>query len=770
MRKWIIAITAVIVFIAAAGAAYYVLFVMPFDHAVTTIPQSGAKLIRSDDGTLTLTWPEAENADDYLVEFKIGEDSFWTTRKGNSCVMPDTLVGEGNVTVTITPRREYKTLTGKAMRPCETPLRATYPAALPSLGSLQSVLDPDADTLTLTWESVDGGVYTVLDGDGNEILRTSGGEAVIAFGEDVPMPAKDETVTFTVTCALGGFDVEYESSETETVSTHGEALRGTKLLMDVEELGNNRYKLTWNETKGERYELQMRDPSGRWQTLSTYTDSQELSCVLGPLAPFTDFEVRVTAYGDEPLPGSEFSATPSEMSITTGPSVVYSTVWVMDDLTVWSDPEKTEKVGTAKADKSYCVIDEQSGFFLIYIDGAKGYIDSNYCLINLPDYLGDLVEYDITNSYDSIYMVHDYGIPKMTNTVIPGYEEVASGSTSVVGTRTVRQDVDEEGHRVELPYWADLYASQMVSVEKPSEYLVPLLYPTAQKVLQAALAAREDGYRLKIYDAFRPGRATRFLYDLAQTLLEDPLPEHAYSEMAGAMWLDYYYSLYPDEKPENWPYFGDEAENPEEGDDPGSAEEPTSPEPEAPTEPTDENLPTEGNEPTGDEPTEGDVPPEGTRPSYFAVMTNDGEYKLGNFLARSGSYHNYGLAVDLTLVDIKTGEELQMQTSIHDLSWYSVLKNNNANANLLAKYMTGANLTPLSSEWWHFQDNDTDSKVRGIPQRWEGVTRAGWIADTTGWRYRTSEGEFLADGAFEVDGTTYTFDPQGYANYTSWEQ
>lgn len=757
-KKWTLSITAVIVIFTLLGAAYVLLYVVPYRSAVTVMPQSGAMLNRAPDGTLTLSWPKAENADDYLLEFKIGDDSFWTTRTGTSCVMPDTLVGTGDVTVTITPRREYRTLTGTSMRPCDEPLVATYPAALPTLETLETVLDPDSDTLTLTWQPVEGGIYTVEDSEGNTILRTSGGQAVIHFGDDVPMPKKDEIAAFTLRCSLSGFDVQYTGDVTETVETAGEDLRGTKLIMEMEELGNNRYRFSWNETKGEKYDLQMRAPSGQWETLQTFTDSEELSCVIGPLTPFSDFEVRVTASGGSYLPGSEYSATPSQTSFTTGPSVMYSTIWTMQDLTVWSDTQKTEKVGTALASRSYCVIDEIDGFFLIYTADAKGYIDSNYCLINLPDYLGDLVEYEITNSYDSIYMVHDYGIPKLTNTVIPGYEEVASGSRTVLESRTVRQDVDENGNHIDLPPWADLYASQVVNVEKPSEFLVPLLYPTAQKVLQAALAAREDGYKLKIYDAFRPGVATRFLYDMMESLLQNEIPEHEYSEMAGDMWWDYYYSLYPEERPSDWPTASDvpaEMSNSAQPDEPSE----TSPETPSETESGAEE-PSEG----GDAPT----PPVTDRPTYFFMMTDD-RYKLGNFLARSGSYHNYGLAVDLTLVRIDTGEELQMQTAIHDLSWHSITDENNANADLLAKYMTGCGLTTLFSEWWHFQDNATDSQVHAIPLRWDGVTRAGWIADPNGWRYRTATGEYLKDGVYEVYGSLYIFDADGYSNYTFWD-
>ena len=40
--------------------------------------------------------------------------------------------------------------------------------------------------------------------------------------------------------------------------------------------------------------------------------------------------------------------------------------------------------------------------------------------------------------------------------------------------------------------------------------------------LTAAQAALEDGYRLKIYEAFRPNEATRYLYDTAAAKLADP--------------------------------------------------------------------------------------------------------------------------------------------------------------------------------------------------------------------------------------------------------
>ena len=116
------------------------------------------------------------------------------------------------------------------------------------------------------------------------------------------------------------------------------------------------------------------------------------------------------------------------------------------------------------------MLGEKDGMFAIRLDGKTCYIDSNYCMINLPEYLGPLCAYNITTSYISLYMVPEYGIPNVTGVVTGGYDHVRMAD----GT-----------------------------------YLVPLLYPTAQKLRVAAETARDQGYRLKIYDAYRPPDACR---------------------------------------------------------------------------------------------------------------------------------------------------------------------------------------------------------------------------------------------------------------------
>ena len=97
-------------------------------------------------------------------------------------------------------------------------------------------------------------------------------------------------------------------------------------------------------------------------------------------------------------------------------------------------------------------------------------------------------------------------------------------------------------------------------------------------------------------------------------------------------------------------------------------------------------------------------------PDYYDYLNgevNGHKYDQTDFLAAKTSTHNYGIALDMTLADLNTKDELEMQTGIHDLSIYSVTDYNNDNANMFAEVMKSYGFYPLESEWWHFQDNDS---------------------------------------------------------------
>ncbi len=81
---------------------------------------------------------------------------------------------------------------------------------------------------------------------------------------------------------------------------------------------------------------------------------------------------------------------------------------------------------------------------------------------------------------------------------------------------------------------------------------------------------------------------------------------------------------------------------------------------------------------------------------------------------KRGSMHNYGIAVDITIVD-KNGEELDMgfspfRKSTLELYWqfakykmgFKLSRKQAANRKLLSDTMKRAGFLPLSYEWWHF--------------------------------------------------------------------
>ena len=74
--------------------------------------------------------------------------------------------------------------------------------------------------------------------------------------------------------------------------------------------------------------------------------------------------------------------------------------------------------------------------------------------------------------------------------------------------------------------------------------------------------------------------------------------------------------------------------------------------------------------------------------------------------------HCRGSAVDVTLVDLKTGEKLEMPTDFDDFSSYAdrdysdCTEEASNNARLLEQIMSEYGFKPYSGEWWHFSDLD----------------------------------------------------------------
>ena len=99
---------------------------------------------------------------------------------------------------------------------------------------------------------------------------------------------------------------------------------------------------------------------------------------------------------------------------------------------------------------------------------------------------------------------------------------------------------------------------------------------------------------------------------------------------------------------------------------------------------------------------------------WDAVKNTDQQIYVSN-PAKGGGLHNYGLAVDVTLCDVATGDTLAMGTHIdyfgkraqvryeeEFLADSTLSREAYENRLILRKVMTAAGYKVLLSEWWHF--------------------------------------------------------------------
>lgn len=633
-------------------------FLLPYQLAGNAMPSTGQlTMVQQPEGGWLLSWPEAEGANLYCVEIfqsPTAEDSKLVYREYTGgepqLLLPDLPTGV-DLTLRVGSGNKFRDLLGENVRYGDAYLTASTLFTVPQV----TVLDLDADPLELTVrvdvERSEGAVwqYQLQDVQGNllDTQVTSEDSVTLPFASSPALPEMGESCHLWVQARREEPALLVLGAQTDIPIT-GESLRVQPLTPVLTEVQKNTITITWNESSGDHYEVQLLPPGSQEWTSVCQVSPQETRSYTTLLEPGKSYQYRVVSVDAE----GESLVVSDPVTALGRDRTQYATIWPNRDLTAFDSPSQERVVGTARAATAYCVLEESGGMFAIRLGDEIGYIDSNYCMINLPEYLGSLCVYNITNSVYSIYAIHEFPIPNVTGVVTGGYEDV----------------YQEDG-----------------------SFLVPLLYPTARKLLSAAQSAIDQGYRLKIYDSFRPYRATQEIYDLTSLILDTPLPDTTYTG-----------------------------------------------------EPRDsiDDLPTSGTL------------------TYGRVMTGSG-YALGSFLAAGGSTHNQGVALDLTLEVLETGEQLQMQTAIHDLSHYSVLTQNNAPADLLKQIMTDAEFGGLFSEWWHYQDNDARGELTPTYLS-SGVSAECWMKDDTGWKYRGPKGSYCVGQTLTISGRTYTFDSDGY--------
>lgn len=523
---------------------------------------------------------------------------------------------------------------------------------------LSEKIDTDNKRVELSWivlADAISEIYKVDDAGERELIQaTTGSGYLLEFPTRADLPGKDEVLNYEIRYGIDGDGYMQYSAFSNIVSVSRNDLLSDEIYLNVSLNEDNTAKISFNETREDIYELQYKiKEKATWITLEKFDSEDDLTCTTKALPSERNVLFRVIAYDED---NRENINESSHEEIRTKRTVTGSAIWPIKALDVYSEAACVNKVGTIEGGDAAMIVSEDNGKFLVSYKGGQGYVDSNYCMINLPDYLGDTCQYNITNSYSSIFRVQDYDIADVTDEIIPGFDDVCVSD---------------------------------------NEYLVPYLYPCANKLSDAAKAAKEDGYILRIYEAYRPHEATRYLYDTVLEQLDNPV-------------------IMRDEEGN---IINDNV-------DPETGEELSEEEIEIKKNRQELELLVIANQAMAEQGINTETP-EGALAlqqyleelraamygiSYRQAMT-DGRFQLSAFLAAVTSAHNRGIALDLTLVKIDSDEELEMQSKMHDLSFRSIRALNNDNAQLLNKYMTGAGFNDLSSEWWHFQDDETRNAI-----------------------------------------------------------
>ena len=651
---------AMILFLLAGTGLMLFGILLPVYFGKQEITLSGPMTMEQMEGGWMLSWPDDEKADRYqieLVSLAKGQPEViyrQFTEGINSIALPQ-LPENIPLSVQVRPAVRFRTLFGEDYHYSAQLLQAQAHFEELPVPEQNFSINGDDKTLTMEMPENTRWQYQLSDGAGSVLSEQTLEEStcILQFGEDAPiaLPRDGEPYHLRTRVYRQEPNLLIFGKQTEAFEITRESLQFRKLNPRLTMASKNTVQITWDETRGDRYEVQsFHTETGSWEVLSPVNRDQERS-FLDLVEPGQTKQYRVVALDEQ---GNSLQES-EEMTVTGRERVQYATVWPVKDLAAYSESSMGQVIGTAKVGKAYCVLEEVDGMFAVRIDDRIGYISSNYCMINLPEYIGGLCSYNITNSYYSIYAIHEFAIEKVTGVITRGYENIYQDDGS---------------------------------------FLVPLLYPAAKRLLTAAKSAWDQGYRLKIYDSFRPHAATIEIYDLTSQIMADPLPSHTYTGV---------------------PKEGLELPNPRPGWD------------------------------------------------YLSLgwLMTGSNYEQNSFLARGGSMHNLGIALDLTLEKRDTGEELPMQSSMHDLSQFSVLQKNNEAANLLGEIMHSAGFGGLVSEWWHFQDNHARASL-SLPYVSAGVDAQCWVKDDLGWKYRDAKGSFFRSRTLEINEKQYTFDDNGY--------
>ena len=271
--------------------------------------------------------------------------------------------------------------------------------------------------------------------------------------------------------------------------------------------------------------------------------------------------------------------------------------------------ENASVIKTLPPGQGFTILEDHGPWWYINVNNTRGWILNALAMINIPDIIPSIV-HNNTNTYSSMLRSSGFDIPNVTGMALYQMRDF--------NTRLGRY-----------------------------EFIAPILFGTAKKIMKAQQAALADGNTLVIYETFRPAEAHNFVHKHFEYLVNtNPI---VYAGIT--------------ERPFNIRWF-----------------------------------------------------------LAVAPYTHQRGTGIDVSLAR---FNNYAIRTtgDYSFIHITDYTEFEMQTPMHELSVAAVVFRDAVHSRsrtawmytefadaategtrLMHRYLTDAGLTPLASEWWHFND------------------------------------------------------------------
>lgn len=448
--------------------------------------------------------------------------------------------------------------------------------------------------------------------------------------------------------------------------------------------------------------------------LSFYTAGMPLPAAAADLEETADFNTE--AAGTAAASGGASALTADDAAAFELP-IEGSTVYPLLDFSASGEGQTTISAGTAMKAVSWAdgMITAQAGETTVQAD-------EKLFAVNLPDVMPDL-RYDITNSYSSMYISAGY---------------------SIFG-------VSEE----KIYSWGDAGGLSWNERLGKNEFTVPVALGTAQKIAKLESLAEENGYCLKVMDAYQPLSVTQNLS--AELLARAADAPAVYEALTHGGW------------DADW-FLGEQATA-------GLRDSVLA-----------DTKNGEGTFETGESAgeSEGSADGSGTvasSPDATDVSDSDGSGVCASTEKVRYNAHNILTAVDMTLVSL-SGMDVMMPTQMHELSVQACRMMEpdsdisaptlTGDAELLGEMAEKVGLRASGYMWWHFQDTEDYGIqpcdfVPGDPVSVEvegSRNRKPITSDEFGWQTEPAGEEpttgvdasvFVAEGAFD-DASDYPDD------------